>query len=80
MFLKKKYKYKFILYSRHRSSFEDVKKFHGEVESAAVRLEELLLQKKKKIIQAARVRALETETHEVIRRVLYNIKIKKFKK
>lgn len=49
----------------NRSSFEDVKKFHGEVEGAAVRLEELLIQKKKKMIQAARVHALETETHEV---------------
>ncbi|XP_025409795.1 rho guanine nucleotide exchange factor 40-like isoform X2 [Sipha flava] len=48
------------------SSFEDVKKFHGEVEGAAVRLEELLLQKKKKIMQAARVHALESETHEVL--------------
>lgn len=48
-----------------RSSFEDVKKFHGEVEDAAVRLEELLLHKKKKLMQAARVHALETETHEV---------------
>ncbi|XP_060877232.1 puratrophin-1-like isoform X2 [Metopolophium dirhodum] len=48
------------------SSFEDVKKFHSEVEGAAVRLEELLLQKKKKIMQAARVNALEAETHEVL--------------
>ncbi|KAE9534884.1 hypothetical protein AGLY_008176, partial [Aphis glycines] len=48
------------------SSFEDVKKFHSEVEGAAVRLEELLLQKKKKIMQAARVNALEVETHEVL--------------
>lgn len=49
----------------YRSSFEEVKKFHVEVEDAAVRLEELLMQKKKKMMQAARVHALETETHEV---------------
>lgn len=48
-----------------RSSFEDVKKFHAEVEGAAIRLEELLSQKRLKMIQAARVHALETETHEV---------------
>lgn len=53
-----------------RSNFEEVKKFHSEVEGAAVRLEELMLQKKKKIMQAARVQALETETHEV--RILEN--------
>lgn len=55
----------------HRSSFEDVKKFHSEVEDAAVRLEELLLQKKKKIMQAARVNALEVETHEVTMSTVY---------
>lgn len=53
------------MFVSYRSSFEDVKKFHSEVEGAAVRLEELLLQKKKKIMQAARVNALEAETHEV---------------
>ncbi|XP_050423665.1 rho guanine nucleotide exchange factor 40-like isoform X2 [Adelges cooleyi] len=48
------------------SSFEDIKKAHCEIEGAAIQLEDLLSIKKKKLIQAARVRALETETHEVI--------------
>ncbi|XP_050525448.1 puratrophin-1-like isoform X2 [Daktulosphaira vitifoliae] len=48
------------------SNFEDIKKSHSEIDDAAVQLEELLLIKKNKLLQAARVRALEAETNEVI--------------
>lgn len=53
-----------------------MKKFHGEVEGAAIRLEELLSQKKMKMIQAARVHALETETHEVHNKTVKRMKIR----